>query len=418
MRILWLKTELLHPIDKGGKIRTYFTLQQLRRHHHVTYLTLDDGRCGEDAVERAEEYCHDLLQIPHVPSRKFGLRFYVELATNLVSALPYAIARYRSRPMERRLRALLNEGRFDLLICDFLAPDVNVPRTVDLPAVLFQHNVEAMIWKRHTEVQSSAIRRAYFGRQWRNMARYERDACRRYDHVIAVSEEDRDEIGQAYGVENVDAVPTGVDTEFFTPSGEVAEKPENVVFVGSMDWLPNDDAVDFFANDVWPLVRKSRPDATFTIVGRDPGAATRALADRGDGIEVTGRVEDVRPYLERATAAIVPLRIGGGTRLKIYEAMAMGKPTVSTTIGAEGLPVEHGNELFLADQPHEFAERIVDLLTDPVASREMGLRAQQRVRADFSWETAARPFIDICEQVVSRRAHQADRQDSALTKQD
>ncbi len=414
MRILWLKTELLHPIDKGGKIRTYFTLQQLIRHHHVTYVTLDAGDGADDALERASEYSHDVISIPHAPARKLSLRFFVELGLNLFSDLPYAVARYRSRPMEERIRALVASGGYDLLICDFLAPDVNVPRPAGIPTVLFQHNVEAMIWERHTQVQTGALRRAFFRSQWKKMVRYEGAACRGYDHVIAVSEEDRDAMRAEYGVRNVDAVPTGVDTAFFSPSGQTTQVPANVVFVGSMDWMPNEDAIAFFASDVWPLVRSAVPDATLTVVGRKPGAAVRALDGRR-GVEVTGRVEDVRPYLERAAVAVVPLRVGGGTRLKIYEAMAMGKPTVSTRIGAEGLPLTDGEELHLADDPEAFAARVVALLGDPEAATQMGRTAQARVRRDFAWETAARPFIEICEGVVDRTAADPTRSDSALT---
>ncbi len=414
MRILWLKTELLHPIDKGGKIRTYFTLQQLVRHHRVTYLTLDPGDGAKDALARAGEYAHEVVRIPHVPARKLGPRFFLELMLNLASSVPYAVARYRSRPMERRIRALVASGGFDLLICDFLAPDVNVPRPLPVPTILFQHNVEARIWERHTEVQRSALRRAFFRSQWRKMKRYERAACGRYDHVIAVSEDDRDAMRSEYGAPNVDAVPTGVDTAFFSPSGKIGQIPGNVVFVGSMDWMPNEDAVAFFTADVWPAVREQVPEATLTVVGRKPGAAVRAL-DGKNGVEVTGRVDDVRPYLERAAVAVVPLRVGGGTRLKIYEAMAMGKPTVSTTIGAEGLPLTDGEEIHLADEPGDFAARVVDLLRDPAAAADMGATAQSRVRRDFSWESAARPFIEICERVAARSKRDLTGADTALT---
>ena len=417
MRILWLKTELLHPIDKGGKIRTYFTLRELRRHHHVTYLTLDDGAADPDAVARAGEYCHELVVVPHAPSKKFSLKFYLELAGNLLSPLPYAVARYRSPEMEARIRDATAGDRFDLVICDFLAPDVNVPRPLPVPTVLFQHNVEAMIWKRHADVQRGVLKRPFFRGQWKKMVRYERDACRRYDEVIAVSDDDRDAMRADYGLEAITAVPTGVDTEFFTPSEAVERIASNVVFVGSMDWLPNEDAMTWFADEIWPRVRSAVPDATLSVVGRRPGPAVRALAERGLGIQVTGRVDDVRPYLERAAVAVVPLRIGGGTRLKIYEAMAMARPTVSTTIGAEGLPLHDGEELHLADDAATFADRVVALLRDPKAAAAMGDRAQRRVRRDFSWESAVRPFIEVCERAAGKDGAGTRADDALINKE-
>lgn len=376
------------------------------KHHHITYLTLDDGEADRQTVKRASEYCHELIRVTHTPTPKFSPKFYLELAANLVSSLPYTMARYRATEMEQRIRKLLymKIKGFDLILCDFLFPDINVPRPHEVPSVLFQHNVEAMIWKRHTEVQRNPLKKFFFRTQWKKMARYERGACHQYDHVIAVSEDDAEAFREWYGLTNVSAVPTGVDTDFFSPSGEVTSLKNNLVFVGSMDWMPNQDAVRWFVDEIWPTIRKAEPTATFTVVGRRPPPFVQELCMRNNGIEVTGTVDDVRPYLERATAAIVPLRIGGGTRLKIYEAMAMGRPTVSTAIGAEGLPVTDGKELFLADDPQSFAKRALELMKDPGAGNRMGKAAQDRVRRDFGWEAAAKPFIEICEAVGEDRA--------------
>lgn len=406
LRILCIRTELLHPIDKGGKIRTYGTLRELMKHHHITYLTLDNGEADRQTVRRAQEYSHELIRVRHTPTKKFSPKFYLELVANLVSPLPYAMALYRAPEMEQRIRKLLYMKRkgFDLILCDFLFPDINVPRPHEIPSVLFQHNVEAMIWKRHTEVQRNPLKKLFFRNQWRKMERYERAACHQYDHVIAVSEDDAEAFREWYGLPSVSAVPTGVDTEFFSPSGDVERRPKNLVFVGSMDWMPNQDAVRWFAESMWPEIRKAEPTATFTIVGRRPPQFVQELCMRDNGIEVTGTVEDVRPYLERSAGAVVPLRVGGGTRLKIYEAMAMSRPTVSTAVGAEGLPVTDGDELFLADDPATFVERCLELLRDGERGDRMGLTAQDRVRRDFGWEAAARPFIETCERVAREGA--------------
>ncbi len=192
MRILWLKTELLHPVDKGGKIRTYNMLKELKRDHHVTYLTLDDGSAGATAREQAQEYCHELVCIPHHPREKFSKGFYGELLLNLASPLPYAIKKYESPEMRQQIIERSNNQTIDIVICDFLAPAINVPQSLPCPSILFQHNVEAMIWKRHFEVQSNALKKTYLRGQWRKMERFEKEACLRFDAVIAVSAEDRD----------------------------------------------------------------------------------------------------------------------------------------------------------------------------------------------------------------------------------
>lgn len=398
MRILWLKTELLHPVDKGGKIRTYNMLKELKRDHHITYLTLDDGSADGDAHHRAQEYCHELVCVPHHHREKFSKGFYLELLFNLASPLPYAIKKYESIPM--RTEILTREDSIDVVICDFLAPAINVPRNLSCPAVLFQHNVEAMIWKRHFEVQNNRAKKTYLRDQWRKMVKFEKEMCRGFDAVIAVSAEDRDQIRDEYGVKAVFEVPTGVDTEFFRPSGNENIDPHNVVFTGSMDWLPNEDAIRYYTDQIMPIVRRSIPGATLTVVGRNPYSSLLELSRRDPSIVVTGRVEDVRPYMERAAAYVVPLRIGGGTRLKIYEAMAMEKAIVSTTVGAEGLPVTDGRELRIADTPETFAASVVDLLTNVEAARKLGQEAARVVREKFGWNGVAKRFAEICLQSV------------------
>jgi sugar transferase (PEP-CTERM/EpsH1 system associated) len=415
MRILWLKTELLHPVDKGGKIRTFHMLKELKRAHHVTYLTLDDGSGAPDAAERASEYCHELVRVEHRTRAKFSAAFYGELAANLVSPLPYFMKKYKSAEMRREIERLVATEEFDVLVCDFLQPSVNVPPRLPVATVLFQHNVEAMIWKRHYEVQANPLKKSYLYGQWLKADAYERAACRRFDHVIAVSEEDRETMRRAYNLKSVSDVPTGVDTEFFRPRGLERRDPHNLVFTGSMDWLPNEDAIQFFTKEIMPRIRERVPDVTLTVVGRNPYASLVELGKRDPSIIVTGRVEDVRPYMERAAAYIVPIRVGGGTRLKIYEAMAMEKPIISTTIGAEGLPLADGRELLLADTAEAFAAATVSVLQDERKARELGARAASAVRARFSWDKVSEAFADACQKALAEAgASKPRRAESAL----
>jgi sugar transferase (PEP-CTERM/EpsH1 system associated) len=399
MRILWLKTELLHPVDKGGKIRTYHMLKELKRDHHVTYLALDDGSAASDAADRSSEYAHELIRIPHKTAIKFSPRFYAELGGNFVSSLPYALQKYCSAAFRERLESLVSSGGFDLLVCDFLAPAVNVPDGTKIPTLLFQHNVEALIWRRHSEVATNPAKKWFFRSQWNKMAAFEAQACRRFDRVVAVSKEDADLMKREYGVSTVSDVPTGVDTDFFRPK-EYTERTNNIVFTGSMDWLPNEDAIRWFVDAIFPLIRYKVPDAVLTVVGRNPAASLQELASADSGVVVTGRVPDVRPYMNKASVYVVPIRIGGGTRLKIYEAMAMGLPIVSTTIGAEGLSVKDGQNILLRDDPEAFAKAVVHLLADAKAASAIGKASAQHVVENFSWVEVARAFTRQCENVI------------------
>jgi sugar transferase (PEP-CTERM/EpsH1 system associated) len=398
VNILWLKTELLHPVDKGGRIRTYQMLRELKREHRITYLTLDDGDAAADAVERADEYCDELVRIPLRTAPKRSTGFYVELLRNLASSLPYAISKYRSEAMRDAIVDVARKSEAEVIVCDFLAPAVNVPALDRLPCpvVLFQHNVEASIWERHARVATNPLAKLYFREQWRRMRSFERAQCRRFDHVVAVSRRDMEVFRSQYGASGVSEVPTGVDTEYFHPKGGVRPQPYDLVFTGSMDWLPNEDAMVFFTEAILPRIREAVPGVTLTVVGRNPSPRLLAVADHDRAVRMTGSVPDVRPFIERAALFIVPLRIGGGTRLKIYEAMAMAKPVVSTSIGAEGLPVRDGEDIVLADTPEAFASAAIRLLTDARSADALGRRAAATVRAEFGWNRVAEKFAAIC----------------------
>jgi sugar transferase (PEP-CTERM/EpsH1 system associated) len=402
MRIVWLKTELLHPIDKGGRIRTYHMLRQLCRDHRVTYLTLDDGTAAPDARDRAQEYCHELVTVPFRTEAKRSAAFYRELLGNVFSALPYAIAKYRVPAFTQAIRDAARNA--DVVVCDFLFPSVNVPNGLATPVVLFQHNVEAQIWERHAAHAGNALKRTYMREQWRRMRRFEAQECARFDHVIAVSDEDAALLKRDYSLRDVSAVPTGVDTEYFAPSGNVERVDDELVFTGSMDWLPNEDAMQWFTADIWPLIRKRVPNVKLSIVGRTPSPAVQELAVKYSGVAVTGSVPDVRPYLERGSVFIIPLRIGGGTRLKVFEAMAMEIPVVSTRVGVEGLPLTEGAEYIAADEAQSFADAVVRLLQDRARAKALAHAAAARVRSEFGWGEVARRFAQICGRFAHERS--------------
>jgi len=414
VRILWLKTELLHPVDKGGKIRTYNMLKELKRAHQITYVALDEHQSPGESHELAVEYCHQLISVPHRTRPKFSAGFYRELATNLISPLPYFMKKYESSAMRWEIEKQVNRKQFDVLVCDFLQPSVNVPDNLSIATVLFQHNVEAMIWKRHYEIQQNPVKKAYLLNQWRKTRIYEAAACRRFDLTVAVSAEDTETMRQEYGLEHVADVPTGVDTDYFQPQGDTQIDPYNVVFTGSMDWLPNEDAMQYFVKEIMPRVREMIPELTLTVVGRNPYQSLFDLSQSDPSVIVTGRVDDVRPYIERAAAFIVPIRIGGGTRLKIFEAMAMGKPVVSTTIGAEGLPVRDGRELLLADTPDAFAAALVRVLKDRELALRLGALASATVRERFGWRGVADQFAGLCHAAAVGKPAQSDQPGPAI----
>jgi sugar transferase (PEP-CTERM/EpsH1 system associated) len=402
MRILWLKTELLHPLDKGGRIRTYQMLKHLINRHQITYLTFVRPDDAPEYFEKATEYCHRLVTVPLREPQKFSARFYYDLTRSLATSLPYSIRKYSSRAMRAAIDREIRERDYDIVVCDFLATSINLPFGLGCATLLFQHNVESMIWRRHFETQKSGLKRDLLKSQWRKMLRYEREISRAFDAVIAVSEVDAELMRKEFGIRQVYDVPTGVDTAYFKPA-EGSPNPFELVFTGSMDWMPNQDAILYFADRILPIISVAIPECSLTVVGRNPGPPLLQLGRSNPRIRVTGGVEDIRGYISRSAAYVVPIRIGGGTRLKIYEAMAMGKPVISTTIGAEGLPVRDGEELLIADEPAEFAHAVVQVLRNAQLANRLAERARAVVCEEFGWQRAANSFAEICERVAGRR---------------
>jgi glycosyltransferase involved in cell wall biosynthesis len=393
MKILWVKSDFLHPTTRGGQIRTLEMLRCLRKRHEIRYVAFADLSHPE-AVEQSLEYCHHPSPVWRRVPQRGSPRFWAEALLDCCSELPLAIGRYRSAEMEDCIQTLLRQERFDRAVCDFLVPSCNIPDVSGW--VLFQHNVETVIWERLASRASDPVRRFYYGLQARRMLEYEGRVCRQAGHVVAVSEPDARVMQERLGVAGVSTVPTGVDVEFFKPPRSSAFVAD-LAFVGSMDWFPNTDAVEYFVGEILPRIRRRRPGCSLAIVGRRAPAQIRALARRDPKIVVTGTVADVRPFLWGSTVGVVPLRIGGGTRLKIYELMAARVPVVSTTVGAEGLDVSAPENLLLADTAQDFADRCVDLLANAAERARIAASAWEVVRARFSWEQVATRFERILE---------------------
>jgi sugar transferase (PEP-CTERM/EpsH1 system associated) len=414
MRILWLNVGLLLPLDKGGKLRTWHLMRHLANRHEITYLSFRDPDQPAADLAGMREVCAHLVTLPRRDAPKRSLKFYAGAAAYVVHPHPYAVAKYRSRAYARRMAEVIATGRFDLVVCDFLPPVVNMPPQLPCPTVLFTHNVEADIWRRHAETADSAAQRALMRTQWRRMRRFEDAALRRFDLVLAVSDSDRRTFERLYAPPApIAVVPTGVDTRYFQPPPPASVVEKHLVFTGSMDWLPNEDGMTYFCREILPLVRRLEPQATLSIVGRGPTPTVRKLADI-PGVEVTGRVDDVRPHIARGAVYVVPLRVGGGTRLKIFEAMAMARACVSTTVGAEGLPVTAGRHLLVADDPDQFARAIVRLLRDRVHRAEIERAARRLVVERYDWSAAAAGLEQALTATARRELDGSDRHPGAL----
>jgi len=398
VKILWVKAGKLLPVDTGGKIRSYNLLRFLGLDHEVTLLSYYGGKRGLE-YEAAIEQELPGTQIIHTAapdSNAFDRGF--DYLRRLPQSAPYAVSKFAHPEVAKAVTTQLSGNYFDVAVCDFLSASLNFPRTLATPTVLFQHNVESLLWQRLAATESNPIKKLAFKIESGKMTSYERGVLRRFHHVIAVSEHDREQMLAMDASCEITVVPTGVDTRKFVPAPPSTIDPPRIVFTGSMDWEPNIDAVEYFCREIWPGVREEFPNAIFQIVGRNPHPKVQRLAC--DSIHVTGTVPSVSEYLRDAAVVVVPLRVGGGTRLKIFEAMAMGKALVSTSIGAEGLDVKSGHDLVLADVPASFTQAILLLLRDAHARRKYEQVALQSA-SQHDWSKIAVRFAAVLHRVIA-----------------
>jgi glycosyltransferase involved in cell wall biosynthesis len=395
LKILFLSQPFLYPLDTGGKIRTVKLLEQLTKIFDITLISNFNSAKDRPCLDHIKRLCRRYHPVPWSPIEKFSFLFYLRLATRMFSRYPIAVLNDYSKNIESAILRLISKERYDLLICDFLQPSLNFQKIDGCPTLLFQHNVESVILRRHFEVAGNPLLKLFWWTQWRKMERFERKMCQRFTATVTVSETDKSLLEERFRARNVFSIPTGVDTDYFCPSNET-ETDNSLVFTGSMDWLPNEDAILFFAKDILPRIKRAIPTVKLTVVGRNPSRYLINEVRKYPEIELTGRVDDVRPFIARHNLYVVPLRIGGGTRIKIYEAMAMGKAVVSTGIGAEGLPVRNGENIMLSDEPDCFADAVIELLRNTAERTRLASKARSFVQARVSWEKAAEVFSNRC----------------------
>ena len=381
MRILVLDEEFPYPTNSGKRTRSFNLYRRLAARFQIRYIGYgEDGSRAAAALRSAG--IEPAAVRPGVPP-KHGIAFYLRLLVNLLSPLPYIVTSHYSKAYRDVLLESLARLRPDLIICEWTPYAIFVKELSSIRKLMSAHNVEADIWQRYYETETNWLKRWYIGEQWRKVRRFEIEALRWVDGALAVSEQDRARLAASSPALRTAVVPNGVDAGYFRPAPQPAGR-QQLVFTGSMDWRPNQDAARYFATQILPLLRRKNPGIECTFVGRDPPADIRALADVA-GMRITGTVDDVRPYVERAAVYVVPLRIGGGSRLKILEAMAMGRAVVSTTVGAEGLDVVHDRHVLLADDPREFAQSVLQLLGDPDRCARLAAEGRRLVEQRYEW---------------------------------
>jgi glycosyltransferase involved in cell wall biosynthesis len=384
LKILVLDEEIPFPPDSGKRIRTWSLLKRLAKNHTIHLLCYGRPEDASCVAIRSEGVVLHLVEAPRTLT---GFGLYIRLLANLFSRYPYSVVKHYSPQFQRALNDLLRREHWDLVQCEW-TPYARFLSKVEVQTLIASHNVESQIWRRRAENSEGFIKRVFFHLQEWKMAWFERRCLRQAGAVTAVSEADA-KMMKTWGVERVAVVPNGVDPEFYN-SATGGENENEILSIASLDWFPNADSVDYFTQQILPLIHARRPDAVFRVVGRRPPEWLKEKLSALPGVDFVGEVDDVRPHLERAAVVVVPLRIGGGSRLKILEALAARKAVVSTSVGAEGLELESGQHLLIADSPQEFAERLTKLLESPLERRELGEKGRKLITQRFGWDGIAR----------------------------
>ena len=411
MKILYVTQIVPYPPHGGVLQRGYNLLRELGKHHEIHLLAfhhpneLPHGEPVERSLRELRGFCRTVEYFKLWP-KKSPAHMMAALALGALRSDPFSVLAHRSPALRARLRELCaTPGAFDLVHLDTIALAQYAGDCGGIPLTLAHHNVESQLMARRAERERGFAQRWYVRSQAERLRRLEARVCRDFVNIM-VSDADAETLRGICPDAHTCVVSNGVDTEYFRPRS--GQETPLLVFTGGMGMFANRDAVHWFIDEIWPLVRVQVPEARFAAIGKFPSQHARESAARDPSIEVPGFVDDIRPVVARAAIYVVPMRVGGGTRLKVLDAMAQGKAIVSTTLGAEGIDATAGEHFELADDPASFAACVVKLLRDPTERARLGAAARKRIEEKYAWSALGEKLGRIYRQVTSSVAATQD----------
>lgn len=389
MKVLFLGREVPYPADSGAKMRAWHVLRQLAEKHEVTLVCY--GNADDKLAEELRSTCAAVHGVESTaPAKDIGL--HLRMLAGLFHVLPYAVRGRYSQAYQEKVNGLLQGEKFDLVVSDSLYQAVYVPGG-SFKTLLNEHNIESVIIERYRRIEKNPLLKLYASYELGRMKRFEDKVWQRFNRCFVCSEVDKQVVRQRVGSIQVDVIPNGMELPESEPKRK--EREAHLVYTGLISWRPNEDAVLYFLEAIYPRIKAKVPGVTFSVVGKGPCSQIQDLARKDDSITVTGFVDRVTPYVEEASVFVVPLRIGSGTRLKILEALAMNKAVVSTSVGCEGLEVCDGKDIMITDTPEAFADCVVRLLKDEPQRRTLGENGRKLVAEKYNWERIGAKIEEI-----------------------
>jgi len=404
MNLLFLSTRSPYPLISGHSLRTYHILKGAAQNHNVTFVTfvqLPEHELKKENLDHLKSFCKAVYPFK-IPADVSKTKLATMLFLNLFSSLPFVGQKYDAPLMRQKIREIIQREHIDLVHVDMLPLTVYINEFENLPRILVNHNVESVRLYRWFRTEPNPLKKAYLGIQWLKLKTFEQSAMNKFDGCVVVSEVDKELLLKMKVKSSLFVVPNGTDTKFFKPnSGKVVEN--TVLWIGHMDVHTNKDAVLYFWRDIYPILRRKYPEVKMTFVGTAPPKEIAAAARADGNVRVTGFVDDIRPYIDEAVVMVVPIRIGSGTRLKILDAMAMGKAIVSTSVGCEGINASNDKNILIADNPEDFADRTIDLLKNPDLRINLENNALDLAKT-YDWDIIRKKQEAVYQDIVNRRS--------------
>ena len=403
MKILWISHLLAYP-PKGGVMQRSFNLLKKAGTENKVYLCTFNQKAwlrGDDEILEAkremERYCRIVKVVP-IPSDVLRVSWYFLVLKSFFSGRPYSVNWITSREMKEAVRTAIQEYEPDVIHCDTIGLEQYVPSRYLSSTILNHHNIESQMMLRRAQKETHPLKKVYFFWEGQKLKFYEKKVCPAVGVNVVVSDLDKERLKQLVPGARVRVVKNGVDVSYFRPmKGKTV--PHSLIFAGSMDWYPNEDAMLYFIERIWPKIKGNYSDVTLTIAGRRPSQNLKEAAYSDPSIRITGFVEDIRPYIDQSEVYICPIRDGGGTKLKLLDAMAMGKPIVTTTIGAEGLEVRNGEHVLIADDPETFGKRICLLFENEDLRYGLTRNGRRFVEKHYAWEVIGKDLLTAYQMV-------------------
>jgi len=411
LRILWLSHFVPYPPKGGNLLRSYNLIREAAVHHDIDVLTFVQKKplqtmfpTAEQGIAEARQhmlgFCKriEFFDI-HSENSRYGNHLLA--LKSLFTADAYNINWLKSAEFAARAKQLATENLYDVVHFDTISLATHAELFANTPKVLNHHNIESHMLLRRAENETNLLKKLYFFLEGKKLENYEQRKCKLFNSNITCSKLDKERLEQIVGTANVESIPNGVDLEYFTPDEKITPTPDSLIFAGGLGWYPNAAAMHFFADTVWPLLKRRRPNIILNVIGRDPTPHLKSIAAKDACFRIHGFVDDVRTHLNAAAVYVCPIKDGGGTKLKILDALAMQKAIVADEIACEGIDVINGKNVIFAQSPEQYVEAILKILDSPELRNQLGKAGRQLVSDNYSYREIGARLAGIYASIAS-----------------